>query len=491
MKHIHLLVFAVTLLITKPFAADTLTVSFSASGAWSQLDSLEIHFPTQDTVVHLDGSDSLVLLTEQPVFNRGAHSFTPAKVLPHSTFSALGGRISLNHAAAHSVSLQIFDTMGRLRASRSLKTVPQGQLSLSLQQLSPGLYTAVGQTDTHTTIAQFVQLNQQPRLLPQTGDNQSLLPTPFASFTKATTINSLSKPFNYTSGDTLTITGWVGDRSESLFATIEADTHIVVYFKPHLYVTTAEVQQILATSAMVSLSVSADSATAIETWGVCYSTDSVPDISSSHSADSASAQQPALLSGLTPETVYFVRAYALNSDSVYYGSILSFSTDRDPKTLAVGDRYGGGWIGAFFKDGEMGYVPGEAHGLIVDTIDLGSYQWGCSTRVIGSTVYDVGSGKSNTDSINAICNDTQSAAWRCALLERNGFTDWFLPSLYELNKLYENRESIGMDDTPYYWSSSEVNVTTLYAWFQNFQTGANNQEHKQRFKLPVRAVRYF
>jgi hypothetical protein len=48
-----------------------------------------------------------------------------------------------------------------------------------------------------------------------------------------------------------------------------------------------------------------------------------------------------------------------------------------------------------------------------------------------------------------------------------------------------------MDDSLFYWSSSEITINRLYAWYKLFKDGDNGQEHKQKFKLAVRAARYF
>jgi len=57
------------------------------------------------------------------------------------------------------------------------------------------------------------------------------------------------------------------------------------------------------------------------------------------------------------------------------------------------------------------------------------------------------------------------AAQVCDSYENNGFSDWFLPSRYELAKLYENKDYVGNLEDRWYWSSSkreyEVSVYVL------------------------------
>ena len=70
-------------------------------------------------------------------------------------------------------------------------------------------------------------------------------------------------------------------------------------------------------------------------------------------------------------------------------------------------------------------------------------------------------------------------------------SNWYLPSLDELNKLYLNRDAIGGFDTtsfPYYWSSSEYDADD--AWGQGFSGGVRDRNWKY-FPYRVRAVRGF
>ncbi len=73
-------------------------------------------------------------------------------------------------------------------------------------------------------------------------------------------------------------------------------------------------------------------------------------------------------------------------------------------------------------------------------------------------------------------------------LNQGGYTDWYLPSKDELNKLYLNKTAIGGFSGGDYWSSTEY--LSLYAWFQNFNYGYYSADHKV-YSLYVRAIRAF
>jgi uncharacterized protein (TIGR02145 family) len=102
--------------------------------------------------------------------------------------------------------------------------------------------------------------------------------------------------------------------------------------------TTTETGQIpiVTTSSIIGISQNAaysggnvvqQGSTSVMQRGVCWSTISNPDIADSHSIDgSGLGNFVSILSGLTPSTAYYLRAYATNADGTAYGDEVSFST---------------------------------------------------------------------------------------------------------------------------------------------------------------------
>lgn len=72
------------------------------------------------------------------------------------------------------------------------------------------------------------------------------------------------------------------------------------------------------------------------------------------------------------------------------------------------------------------------------------------------------------------------------------FSDWFLPSIYELDVIVRNKDTFNINsggeswDAANYWCSSEVG--TLNSWYVNFTTGEVGNYYKSS-KYSVRAVR--
>ena len=158
--------------------------------------------------------------------------------------------------------------------------------------------------------------------------------------------------------------------------------------------------------------------------------------------------------------------------------------------VSIGDSYGGGKIGYILINGDPGYVNGQTKGLIAATIDqsTGIVWHATNTGTTGATGTAIGTGLSNTNAIIALYGAESNAATLAKNYNGGSYTDWYLPSEDELNKLYLNRVSIGGFSSNYYWSSSENGAT--YAWYQNFGTG-NQTNNSKSLPLYVRAVRSF
>jgi hypothetical protein len=188
------------------------------------------------------------------------------------------------------------------------------------------------------------------------------------------------------------------------------------------------------------------------------------------------------LRNLSPSTTYYARSYAKNSlGVVVYGNEVTFTTTP----LAFGMTYAGGIIFDLDSSGQ--------HGLVCAPSDQGAYPWGCYGTDIPNTSTAVGTGATNTANIVAVCAQRPIAASVCADLVLNGYSDWYLPSIGEVQLMYSrlHLQGLGGFGNSAHWSSSQYDPND--AWYMYFIYGyVGNGGYKNYYvNSQVRAVRAF
>jgi hypothetical protein len=168
--------------------------------------------------------------------------------------------------------------------------------------------------------------------------------------------------------------------------------------------------------------------------------------------------------------------------------------------IKIGDIYQGGKVAYVLVNGDPGYDVTTPHGLIAATSDQSrSIDWdkltefyfftqGTNRGAIGTAI---GTGFSNTNKIIA-SQGTNYAAGLARAYKGGGYTDWYLPSRDELNKLYLNRVAIGgfMSDGAYWSSTENPAYPNNSAWLQYFDNGGQQSIEKD-IKINIRAIRSF
>jgi hypothetical protein len=171
-------------------------------------------------------------------------------------------------------------------------------------------------------------------------------------------------------------------------------------------------------------------------------------------------------------------------------------------THYIGELYGGGIVIAVWKE------AGIEKGLIASLFNL-SYgiEWAIpaydSTTVPGVGAKNRYNGLSNTNAIVAQTGAPAVGTYAAGLADiytYGGFTDWYLPAIWELNYLFNvapivNKilDAVGGYDVlaanELYWSSTEFNASEAIT--KSFDFGTTSYTNKSTTSCAVRALRAF
>ncbi len=275
------------------------------------------------------------------------------------------------------------------------------------------------------------------------------------------------------------------------YATNTAGTHygpVIVFSTLSIpTVTTAPPTNITPSTFTTGGNITNDGGSTIIARGICWSTSPNPTLADFVTTESGTTGSfTNSLTGLIFGTTYYVRAYATNAIGTAYGTQTSHGA-------GLGTPYQGGIVAYFLKSGDLGYVAGQIHGIIAATSDQSAnvMWWNGSNSITGATGTAVGTGFANTNTIIASqgATATNYAAGLARAYQGDGYTDWYLPSIDELNILYLNRTLIGGFAGYWYWSSTETSST--YAAANYFYNGTPSNNLGKSADFYIRAVRSF
>lgn len=134
--------------------------------------------------------------------------------------------------------------------------------------------------------------------------------------------------FNFVSGDMLQFTGYAANLTDVFTYSPTSDITVTFNFIASIpSVTTNVATSITTNSAISGGNVTSDGGEIVTERGICYATTTNPTITNNIVASgSGTGLFTANLTGLTPGTTYYVRAYATNSVGTAYGNEVSFIT---------------------------------------------------------------------------------------------------------------------------------------------------------------------
>lgn len=214
--------------------------------------------------------------------------------------------------------------------------------------------------------------------------------------------------------------------------------------------TTSATSNILQTTASCGGNITSDGDAAITARGVCWSTSQTPTTANSKTADgTGTGSFTSAITGLLPNTSYYVRAYATNSAGTSYGSAVSLITLPDAPstvtdidgnvyhTVTIGTQV---WMVENLKTTK--FRDGSAILNITDNTT-----WSNSTTAAYSNYNNIAS---NSDTYGRLYN-------RFAVTDAHNIcpTGWHVPSDAEWNTLEKYLDNF-VDITAIGWTGNSV-----------------------------------
>ena len=156
-------------------------------------------------------------------------------------------------------------------------------------------------------------------------------------------------------------------------------------------------------------------------------------------------------------------------------------------------------FGKHYQGGLIFYVNSfNGTGLIAAKEDLPRQQWITNLNYSTTYIYDslLFEGDSNTIELVNYFGEGTYAAKVCHDLELDGYSDWYLPSKYEMESMGQNLNAYGYSqfDSWFYWTSTEYimpnSTTTWYACSFSFNYNTHGRAQKS-FDGNIRPVRSF
>jgi hypothetical protein len=202
---------------------------------------------------------------------------------------------------------------------------------------------------------------------------------------------------------------------KKLFTTITLFLILVICISAQPTVTTQAVTDIKTITATGNGTIIALGSTNPTAHGVCWNSTGLPTISGSKTnegAVSATGAFTSTMTGLTPATNYFVRAYATNLGGTSYGSLEYFTTNPNPKIGFIAPESGA--IGTMVTINGTDFSPIPAKNIVI----FGAIQATVSTSTATSITVTVPAGAGSVVPVSEALS-TAMQTW-----QRPGITVW-------------------------------------------------------------------
>ena len=317
--------FIVVLFAFAKVQSQSYLISFNASGASTTVESVLVENLTQGTSITLDGTDVLELQLPTAI-NTVEESNNGLRISPNPMTSKCN--VAFNLPISAQVIVDIIDVSGKIVATEKAK-LPSGTQTVEISNLKQGFYSISVSFNKNVYNGKIISnSNTDGKASISFSTNSS------PQIESTNTLKSLKSNISmqYHSGDNLKFTGTSGSLTAIVLDSPTANKTITFNFtQPATLasISTSAISNISQTTATTGGTISNNGGATITASGVCWSTTQNPTIANNKSTDgTVTVSFTSSITGLTANTTYYVRAYAINSVGTAYGNEVSFKTSQ-------------------------------------------------------------------------------------------------------------------------------------------------------------------
>lgn len=319
MKNSILIIFII-LSILKLHAQDYV-ISFSGSGASTSVETVKVENQTQGKSISLLGSETLHLLADISGNSPIIHVDYPFNIYPNPSTDYFTIEFGANKSGP--VYVRIFDLIGREVANLK-HTLSYGINSFRVYGLNHGIHSIKVVLENQSYSAKLIsQSSSKSKVTITNMENIG----PVEETTKLK-IASTVRLWQYTAGDILNFIGTSGILS-TVITDIPTNSKILIFNFTASFptLTTTAATNIISTEATLGGNIASDGGYTITERGIVFSTIANPTTLDTKVINGTNIGTfSSTISGLTPNTIYYVRAYVINSQGTIYGDLVSFRT---------------------------------------------------------------------------------------------------------------------------------------------------------------------
>ncbi|MDA9334560.1 MopE-related protein [Flavobacteriaceae bacterium] len=261
-------------------------------------------------------------------------------------------------------------------------------------------------------------------------------------------------------------------------------------------ITTNELIEIFSNHAISGGNITSDGGAEVTERGVVWGTSPNPTINLETKTQNGggTGNFSSYVYGLSLGVEYYLRAYATNSVGTAYGDEIVFET-----SYAIGQQGPAGGLifydKGFYSDGWR-YLEANQTDFSFGGVVWWNGNWNYQNEIGISPNSNLGDGKANTLLIIEANNNLNNAAKVCNDFVYNGYSDWYLPSIGELELMCQNlySEGIGNFADSFYWSSTDTNKIHNAHWIQFSSSPSNcvvRTDMGRNMENLVRPIRQF